>query len=122
MGKTASTLVIIILIPIAAIVAWFWSRPSWQISARNSPQGLVVEVYRSNASQPTYTTVLAGQSVKTEVERVSRTELPLELGQTVFHDETLRPGRWIIMLHDTEIDIMERALIVDDTTEIAPQN
>ena len=49
-------------------------------------------------------------------------ELPEELGQTTFHDETLRPGRWTVVLQETEIDIIESVLIVDGITEIAPQD
>ncbi|MGA0199517.1 MAG: hypothetical protein ACO3NK_10440 [Prochlorotrichaceae cyanobacterium] len=98
------------------------SRPLWQLSARNSPQGVILDVYKSNATQPTYTTVLKGQTINTEVERVSRTELPEKLGKTTFYDETLRPGRWTVVLNKTEIDIMERALIVDRSTEISPQD
>lgn len=111
---------VIIAIPIAATIAWMSSRPSWEISAHNSPQGLVIEVYESNDSQPTYTTVLTGKTINTDIERASRMELPAE--QTKFHDETLRPGRWTVVINETEIDIMERALIVDRTTEIMPQD
>lgn len=112
----------IIAIPIAAMFAWMSSRPSWQISARNSLQGVIVEVYKSNNLRPTYTTVLKGQWISTEIERATRMDLPPELGKTTFHDETLRPGRWTLVLDGTELDIMERALVVDGATEIAPQD
>jgi hypothetical protein len=113
---------VIIATPIVAMFAWMSSRPSWQISARNSPQGVVIDVYKSNASQPTFTTVLTGQTINTEVERMARLELPNAIGETIFHDETLRPGRWTVVLNKTELDIMESALIVDRKTEIAPQD
>ncbi|TWU05853.1 hypothetical protein Pla52nx_001741 [Stieleria varia] len=124
MRKIAPIIIVlaIIAIPIVAMFAWMTSRPSWQISVRNSPQGAIVEVYKSNDVRPTYTTVLTGQLIDTEIERATRMELPAELGKTTFHDETLRPGRWRLMLDGTELDIMERALIVDGTTEIALQD
>ena len=55
-----------------------------------------------------------------EASRVMRTELPAELGETTFYDETTKPGRWTLLINDTEIDIMERAMIIDGKTSIAP--
>lgn len=114
--------IVVMAIPIVATMVWLSSRPTWQISAYNSPQGIVIEVYKSNAAQPTYTTVLPGRTINTDIERASRMNLPEELGQTTFHDETLRPGRWTVVIQETEIDIMERALIVDRATEVAPRD
>ena len=110
---------IVLFVVLAVIFAWMWSRPSWQLSAHNSPQGVIIEIYKSNAAQPTYSTVLTGQTIDTEVDRASRMELPLEVGRTTFYDETLRPGRWKVVVNETEIDIMERALIVNGTAETA---
>jgi hypothetical protein len=120
--KPIIVFLLIIAVPIIVMVAWRWSQPTWQISARNSLQGVIIDVYKSNAAEPTYTTVLAGQTIITEVTRVNRRELPAELGCTTFHDETIRPGRWTVVVNNAEIDIMERALIVNGTTEIAPNN
>lgn len=124
MRKIALIVVALVIIatPIVFMITWMSSGPSWQISARNSPQGVVLEVYKSNATQPTYTTLLTGQTINIEVERVARLELPEQFGETTFHDESFRPGRWTVVLNKTEIDIMERALIVDRSTEIAPQD
>ncbi len=124
MRKIATIIIVlaIIAIPIVAMFAWMSSRSSWQISARNSPQGVIVEVYKSNNVRPTYTMVLTGRLINTEIERATRMELPAELGKTTFHDDTLRPGRWALVLDGTELDIMERALIVDGATEIAPKD
>lgn len=120
MRQHTTIIAVIIAIPIVVMIAWMSSRPSWQISARNSPQGVIVEVYKSDATRPMYRTVLTGQTIDVDVERVSRMELPPELGQTTFHDETLRPGRWTVVVNETEIDIMERAIVLDGATEIAP--
>lgn len=120
MRQHTTIIAVIIAIPIVVMIAWMSSRPSWQISARNSPQGVIVEVYKSDATRPMYRTVLTGQTIDADVERVSRMELPPELGQTTFHDETLRPGRWTVVVNETEIDIMERAIVLDGATEIAP--
>ncbi len=124
MRKVSLILIVLILIaiPIAAMLAWMSSRPSWQLTARNSPQGVIIEIYKSDANQPKYRTVLTGQTIDTEVDRVARSELPSQLGRTTFHDETLSPGRWTVVINDTEIDIMERALIVDGASEITPQD
>lgn len=104
--------IVVMAIPIVASIVWMSSRPTWQISAYNSPQGIIIEVYKSNAAQPTYTTVLPGRTINTDIERASRMNLPEELGQTTFHDETLRPGRWTVVIQEIEIDIMERELIL----------
>ena len=117
-----SLTLVIVVTTVVGMVAWMSARPSWQISARNSPQGVVLDVYKSNAARPTYSTVLAGQRITTEVERVERMKLPNELGKTTFHDETLRPGRWTVRLNETEVDITERALIIDRSTTITPQD
>ena len=124
MRKLAPIIITLVIIatPIVWMIAWMSSRPSWQISASTSPQGVVIEVYKSNATRPTYTTVLTGHTINTEVERASRLQLPEELGTTTFYDETIRPGRWTVVLNKIEIDIMERALIVERGTEIAPQD
>jgi hypothetical protein len=114
--------IVAIAIPIVAMIAWMSSRPTWQISAYNSPQGVVIEIYKSNAARPTYSTVLPGKTINTDIERASRMNLPEDLGQTTFHDETLRPGRWTLVIQETEIDIMERALIVDRATEVVPRD
>ena len=94
--KSAAPFIIVFLffgISITVFVAWSSSLPSWQLSARNSPQGVVIEVYKSDAAKPTFTTVLAGKTIDVEVERVTRKELPEKLATTEFYDETLRPGR-----------------------------
>ena len=113
---------VLVAAPVIGVVAWMSARPSWQVSARNSPQGVVVDVYKSNAARPTYTTVLAGQRISTEVERATQMNLPPELGTTIFYDDTLRPGRWTVVVNKTELDIMERAMTVDRGTELKPQD
>lgn len=121
-GRTIriSALITIPLLLVVLCFVWLASRPAWQLTAHNTPQGVLVEVHRENETQPTFTTVLEGQTVPREVERVRREELPAEVGTTTFYDVTLKPGRWILLLGETKLDIMERVLIVDDEHEILP--
>lgn len=114
--------VLALFVFLAEFRAWQRSLPNWQLSAHNSPEGVVVEVFQSSQTEPNYRTILAGKTISTEVERISRTELPPELGETTFYDETLGPGRWTLVLAGTELDIMERAMMVDETIEIAPHD
>lgn len=100
---------------------WLAARPGWQISLHQSPDGTVLDVYKSNESSPTYHVLLKDQKIARDVDRVSRGELPPELGKSLSYDETLKPGEWTVDLHGTEFQIMERALILNKDTEIKPQ-
>lgn len=97
------------------------SQPYWEITLRNSPGGAKIEVFKSNASRSTYDLTLAELTFAEDVHRIRRPELPAEVGVTTFHDETIRPGRWTFVVGGREIDVMERALIIDRTTEIQPK-
>lgn len=113
--------VLLIGIPTLAIVGWMRSQPYWEITLRNSPGGVKIQVFESNASRSTYDLTLAGVTVAGDVHRIRRPELPAEVGMTTFHDETIRPGRWTFVVGGREVDVMERALILDRITEIQPQ-
>ena len=91
---------------------WLAARPHWQISLHQSPDGAVLDVYKSNESSPTYHVQLKDQKIARNIDRVSRSELPPDGGKSVSHDETVKPGAWTVDLHGTEIQIMERALIL----------
>jgi hypothetical protein len=101
---------------------WLSSRPAWLLSARNSVDGVVVEVYKENESDPTYSTLLKGCSIARDIQRTARQDLPADIGTTAFFDDTIRPGRWEIVLAGVKLDIMERALILEDGTEILPRD
>lgn len=113
--------VLLIGVPPVAFVGWMRSRPYWEITSRNSPNGAEIEVFKSNASRSTYHLTLAGLTFAGDVHRIRRPELPAEVGLTTFHDETIRPGRWTFVVGGREIDVMERALIIDRTTAIQPK-
>ena len=100
---------------------WLANRPHWQISLHQSPDGAVLDVYKSNESSPTYHVQLKDQKNARKIDRVSRSELPPDVGKTVSYDETIKPGTWTVDLHGTEIQILERALILNKGTEIKPQ-
>ena len=111
----------ILAISTAAILyKWVQSRPSWQLTALNSAEGVILRVYKSDATTPTFTTLLSGRKIETESDRATRPELPPGTGLTTTCDETIKPGSWTLVLAKTKIDIMERALIIDDVTEILP--
>ena len=100
---------------------WLATSPHWQISFHQSPDGGLLEVYKSNESSPTYHVLLKDQKIARNIDRVSRSELPPDVGKTVSYDETIKPGAWTVDLHGTEIQILERALILNKGTEIKPQ-
>ena len=112
--------VVIVALVVGALTFYLYSRPSWELSASNFDEGVVVEIYLTDEPVPTYTTLLLDREITSEVSRISRVDLPLDIGSTIFHDETLRPGRWTIDIAGEKIDIMERALILEDGTEIKP--
>jgi hypothetical protein len=110
----------LIVVPVFAMITWLSSRPAWCLSARNSADGVVVEVYKEDLDESTYSTLLKGRTIPRDIERLARQQLPPEVGTTTFFDETIRPGRWTLVLGGAKLDIMERALILDDGTEILP--
>ncbi|QDU91230.1 hypothetical protein Pla175_46500 [Pirellulimonas nuda] len=118
--KPILVVLVIVAVCVAALIAWRASSPVWQMSARNSPNGVVVEVYKSGAAQPTYATVLTGKTIGADVDRATRQNLPAALATTVFYDDTMRPGRWTVAISGTTLDIMEHALIINGATQLTP--
>ncbi len=96
------------------------SGPAWELSVRPTDQGVAVSVFREGESQPDYETLLAGAAVPIEVSRISRERLPAEVGRTIFHDTTVRPGRWTIEIDGRRLDILPRGLIIDERETILP--
>jgi hypothetical protein len=95
-------------------------RPHWQISLRYSPDGAILDVYKSVESKPTYHVILKDQKIPHQIERLSRVDLPPAIGKTLSHDDTVKPGEWTLDLYGTEVQIMERALILNRSAEIMP--
>lgn len=114
------SLLVMIALTVAGMRAWLDSRPNWVLTAKNTSAGLVLEVHESAAPTPTYVVVLQGQRVPREFSRVGRQELDPAAANTVFFDETLKPGRWTLRLDRTKIDIMEARLVINDRTELKP--
>ena len=78
----------------------------------------MVEVFKSNESTPSYSTVLPGRKIPREIQRCLREDLPADVGQTVFYDITIRPGRWTVMIDGAKLDIMECGLFDKNDTQI----
>lgn len=108
------------ILGIVLIVRFISNRPYWEISLRNSDNGVIVEVYQSDDDRPTSSERLPGISVARDVERMRRVNLSPEIGQTTFYDETLRPGRWTLIIDHFEIDLMERGMDVKEVTIETP--
>jgi hypothetical protein len=112
----------------AMFVAVMWTSlavfhgPRWQISATNVDAGLQIDVFKEGEDSPTFTTLLPSRRVEQNIHRKTIDELPKEVGQTTFTDETVKPGRWTLVIDGVELDIMERALIIDRETELSPAN
>lgn len=100
------------------LLAWMQSQPYWELSARNSFEGVLVEVYQSDQSEPTYKTLLSGESIPQELTRVRADDASTEGIQTLFYDGTIRPGRWTVMVSKNKIDVMQRAMILNDKEEM----
>ena len=115
-----SLLIAVLVLPVVAVFNWLSSRPPWCLSARNSADGVIVEVYRGRHGEPTYSTLLKGRTILSDIEQLTRQQLPAEIGTTTFSDETIRPGRWTLVLGGAKLDIMERAMILDDGSELLP--
>ena len=112
---------VLIAISMIAVHRWIATRPAWLLSARNTADGVIVEVHKEHESEATYSTLLEGCSLDHDVWRMNRQDLPEAIGTTTFSDETIPPGRWTVVLGGVRLDIMERALILEDGTEIRPR-
>jgi hypothetical protein len=112
----------------ALFVAVMWATlavfngPRWQLSATNADAGLQIDIFKEGKDSPTFTTLLPSRRVEQNIDRKTIDELPKEVGQTTFTDETVKPGRWTLVIDGVELDIMPRALIIDGETELSPAN
>ena len=109
-----------LIIGTATMILWLNNRPRWELSAANTDEGLRIEIFKQNDTTPTYATVLDGHQLSRRLNRVTLDELPADIGKTTFTDETLKPGRWTLILDGVEIDVMPTRLIIDRETEVAP--
>lgn len=112
--------VAVLFVGIASMMLWLNNRPRWELSAANTDEGLRIEIFKQNDQTPTYVAVLDDHQVSRNLNRVTIDELPPDIGETTFSDETLKPGRWTLTLDGVEIDIMEARLIIDRERELAP--
>ncbi len=117
----ATVLLILILVPLL-MIAWMQSRGDWQLSATNSPSGVVIDVFWGDAMSPRYSTTLAGKTIPRNIDRVIREDLPPDIGVTTFYDVTLRPGRWTVVMDGVELDIMEAGWDIDGKPATPPRN
>ena len=102
--RTVAVLFVLLLLPPFALIGWMQSRGDWHLSASNTPGGVDVDVYLGDSNTPTYSTTLAGRSIPRAIDRVTREQLPDEVGTTTFYDVTLRPGRWKIGSDGVELE------------------
>ena len=111
-----SSIIILLTAILAALLLWFNSRPHWEVSAINTDAGITIQVYKSNEELATHVAMLEGKVISSDVMRSSRLEFPKDIGNTTFFDETLKPGRWTIIIEGSTIDIMEDSIIIDEPT------
>lgn len=109
---------IIPLLGFAWLVNWTFNRPRWELSAKNVEAGVHIEIFKQNEANPTYSTVLIQRKISRNIERVTIDDLPPEIGETIFTDESLKPGRWTLVIDGVEVDIMPARLVIDRKTEI----
>jgi hypothetical protein len=96
--------------------------PRWQLSATNTVAGLQIDIFKEGEDSPTFTTVLPSHRVEQGVNRKTVDELPKEVVQTTHTDETVKPGRWTLIIDGVELDVMSHALIIDGDTRLYPHN
>lgn len=113
---------LLFVIAFVGSIMWNLSGPVWCLSARNSADGIMVQVYKGEQATPTYTTLLKGHTIPRDIGRLTCRQVPADVGSTTFVDETVRPGRWTLILGGIKLDIMERAMVLADGTEVPPSD
>ncbi|QDT69629.1 hypothetical protein MalM25_25680 [Planctomycetes bacterium MalM25] len=119
------------LFRIAAVLlvstAWLWGpllwialQPAWEVSARNTPDGVAIEFYVEGAVAPAYSALLEGSTIPRDITRLTREEIPAEVATVAFYDDTLKPGLLRLDLAGREVTVMERCLSIDGE-EVATQ-
>lgn len=113
-------LVAAVLFALIGFAMYIRSGPRWELSTTNTPAGIDVEVYKEGEVEPTFKTLLSNHQSPQGLHRVNIDTFPSSAGNSTHWDETVKPGRWTVVIDGVEIDMMERALIIDKTTEIDP--
>ncbi len=108
-----AVVLLFLILPTVLMFGWMQSRGDWHLSASNAPNGVAIDIYWGNATTPKYSTTLVGKSIPRDVDRVTREDLPSDVGVTTFYDDTLRPGRWMVVIDGVELDIMEAGWDID---------
>jgi hypothetical protein len=115
-----------LLLPVMIVSLFIWvfvdlaHRPHWLLTARNSADGLVVEVHKSDASSPTYVAILKGHALAREFSRLDRQAFNRIGETTISFDETVKPGEWTVLLDGVRLQIMEARLVVNGDLELTP--
>jgi hypothetical protein len=109
-----------VLLALIVILMIIRSGPRWELSATNTAAGIEVEVHKEGEVMPTFKTLLPNHQSPQDLHRVNIDTFPPSAGKTTHRDETTKPGRWTVVIDGVEIDMMDRALIIDKTTELAP--
>jgi hypothetical protein len=109
-----------LLFALIVMVTIIRSGPRWELSTTNTAAGIEVEVYKEGEPDPTFKTLLANHQANQDLRRVNIDTFPSSAGKTTHRDETVKPGRWTVVIDGVEIDMMEHVLTIDKTTELDP--
>jgi hypothetical protein len=112
---------LLLVLPVVALIGWMHLRADWLLSATSKPDGVQIDIYWGDTDTPHYSTFLSNCSISRDIERVPRELLPPDVATTTFYDVTARPGRWTLVMDDTEIDIMPAGLDIDGVPIVSPQ-
>ncbi len=110
-----------VIVTLLVYSAWFIvSRPAWQLTVRNSKEGVVVVATTEVSPTPVYTVEILGASIGRPFENLRREDITSTEVRTVEFDDTLKPGLWVVIVAGVKLRIMPNRIEIDQHLKGAP--
>lgn len=104
----------LVVAPTALTIWYFQTRPAWQLTVTNTDEGVRVVVTQEYMPEHVFTVNIAGASIDQPFEKLTRQEIHSADVRTIFFDDTLRPGRWKVVVAKTAIDFWPACIAVNE--------
>lgn len=82
------------------------SGPSWEVSATNQPDGVLVEAFIGDAVEPNFSVLLEGRSIPRDAVRATPEEFDPEVFESLHRDPTISPGYWAFEIDGVPVGVV----------------